>query len=479
MGAAYNNDTIKMVDSRAAAHTMNGFMYQRYYSLYKFFEEFNNEDYDTIGEEGYEDIDLTKKNGMTTIIQIKYHTTTTPESISKGSGLMKVIESMENINNLKKIDKIWYIAHNNGKNILNKDVIKVFKIDKKFTNIGKYVLLVPTNLKKKKKKDDDNNDYNDNDNDEYDDAEDNEKINEENNNNDNDKGFTINLINNDDKLDERYNKKINEIKKNKLHEKFSDVNFCNDYFEKFNFIDGLNINDLKLEICNKIGTTYDSFVGNVDDNERCLRTEAIFFTVFNIFDDKMFEIPGKTADSKQKRQLKFEKIKEKINEKIKMFSCDNLESELIKMYNAFFTDDRIEVWHKMQYVEKLDNLARDDLIKNKEGVVKCFCNLINNKNVEIDREKLNEIIVKIVWHAGQYEFYTEFCQIKKVVNVLQCCVNFFKGKNANKKRNGNDNYPKEKLLRILRGEQLSDRVELVKGTKKQLKKQLKKGIKEE
>lgn len=68
------------------------------------------------------------------------------------------------------------------------------------------------------------------------------------------------------------------------------------------------------------------FVGNM--GKRCLRTGAIFSLFFNVFDNKMFEIPEKTADSEQKRLLRFEKIKEKI----KMFSGNNFISELIKLY---------------------------------------------------------------------------------------------------------------------------------------------------
>src|SRR5439155_1540490 len=87
----------------------------------------------------------------------------------------------------------------------------------------------------------------------------------DNNQHDNDqddtdnKNFTIKLVNNEFKLKEKYDENIDKIRTNKFYDKFSNENFCNDFFSKFVFIDGLNINKLKSEIYEIIEKIYSDF----------------------------------------------------------------------------------------------------------------------------------------------------------------------------------------------------------------------------
>ena len=84
-------------ESRDASDPMNGYLYQRYYAIKLILENKNNEDIEYVVEEMHEDIDFLKYNeeneSKNKIIahQIKYYKNGDPETLTRGSGLYKVI----------------------------------------------------------------------------------------------------------------------------------------------------------------------------------------------------------------------------------------------------------------------------------------------------------------------------------------------------------------------------------------------------
>lgn len=82
-------------------------MYQRYYTILTFLDNINNDKYEYMMEEGYEDIDIIENTGIRTLIQIKYlEKATSEESLTNYSGLMKVITSDDNIKYIILMDII-------------------------------------------------------------------------------------------------------------------------------------------------------------------------------------------------------------------------------------------------------------------------------------------------------------------------------------------------------------------------------------
>lgn len=248
--------TANQNDNRVATYAMNGYMYQRYYTILWFLQEGNN--YEYILEEGNEDIDMIKSDNTKTLIQIKYlETSKSGDTISKDSGLMKVIKSSNNVNDIKLINNIKYITYSNCK-IYNANVKKAFE-DKKYANIGKYVLLALHWNNKTNK-------------------------------------LSSKLIMSDGKLNILFDKNIpNMIGKN-FYNIFSDAPFCNIYFSKFELMEGLSHNVLLNTIRNKISQMYSQYISLQNSNESI---DLILYSLFHMFATNMFIHPEKNTTGRQ------------------------------------------------------------------------------------------------------------------------------------------------------------------------------------
>lgn len=297
-----NNISI-MANNREAPESLNGFFYQRYCCIYYIL---NDNNFNYVLEEGYEDIDLIEINNQRKIIQVKYYNNYT-ESLTFGSGLYKIIIANYNKND---IDDITYFAFNNSENIYQQDLINVFTT-KKYYNIGKFLLLliykkhlllISKSLKGNKKINFDKKNK--------------QEIN-----------LDITYINN---IDDIYEKNKEEIKKilndKQVYDFFSNETNCNNYFSKFKLLKGYSYTELNTEIDKKIIYKYNIFINTNNDKNKELRITLVKNTILNLLTDKMFA-NIKSDD----RKIKSDDIINKITEKIKTYTNpDNLYYELLK-----------------------------------------------------------------------------------------------------------------------------------------------------
>jgi hypothetical protein len=341
------------MNKRDASNSINGYSYQRYMSIYYIL---NKSKYIAIKEEGAEDIDLYYENNDIDTIQVKYHTTDSPESLTKNDGLYKVIKSNYNKNNIRKI--IYQVYNTNENNIFNQDLIKAFE-NKLFENIGKYFILL--HYKKL-------------------------------NNNINIKN--IHNIN-------EYLKKI-EFNNNELNDEiflfFNNKENCIKYFSKFEFIESFSFNDLKKEIKKLISEKYDYFINDKSNIEyKDLKCFIIESTILNKLTNSMMI-------DKENRLIKFEELDKDINEQINTFSnSNNLYYELLKQQvniirknnyslNYEYIDiniDEYNVYYRISfYISILKNHKNNiniktcNIIKNKLiNMISSLHNLNNNENI--------------------------------------------------------------------------------------------------
>ena len=316
-----------MSNNRSAVESMNGFFYQRYYCIHNILHK---TDFEYILEEGYEDIDLIKHNSQRDIIQIKCHGNSI-ESLTYNSGLYKVI-----VSNFERddIDNIFYSAFNLNEQFFQEKLENAF-INKKYYNIGKYILLLRYN---------NNNELSD-------------KIH-----------FNINDI---DKIDSLYISYKDEIlkKPDKFFLFFDDENNCNNYLSKFKLEKGLSYNNLNESINKKIAELFHDFINTNNDENKKLRIELIKNTILNILTDIMFN------KKSTERIIKYDDIIIEINKNIKTYTDqNNLYYELLKQNEKIITN----TINNLIEINKKNNTLDD----GKKININMFLNQI--KNIKIN-----------------------------------------------------------------------------------------------
>lgn len=436
--------------ARVAADSMNGFMYQRYYSIYTFLCYQNECEF--FLEEGNEDIDRIKNDKTKIITQVKYHRNKTQrESITNNSGIMKVILAEDNIKDVDTITKIEYISYSPSNEHYTEGVKKAFD-DKKYCNIGKYVLLVATKQKNKnriKNKDA----YCD---EECGESEENDEEVEEHDFNVKHKArdtinkIDVKLITDDAKLNQIYNEWLSKAIEHSQYAYFSDEDFCEKYFSKFDLKDGVNRNVLANDIDEKIADIYQEFINDSDCNFKHIKICLIFNTIFSMFDYKSFNNAGKNPKEKKARSIKSSVINEEIQKLIKNFTNEkSLENELINSYKGLFRDENISNECKTVYLRTLSNIIDD-----KNQLVEHYCNWINDKSmIHIDRSELRAQTVMIVWsklfdrlQEGKYKTFND---IKTITGTLSACCSWDTTTRAHAYA-----FSKDKLLDIMKGNKI-------------------------
>jgi hypothetical protein len=376
--------------SRDASKSMNGYMYQRYYTILTFLDNINNDKYEYMMEEGYEDIDIIENTGIRTLIQIKYlEKATSEESLTNYSGLMKVITSDDNINNNKKIEKIEYKIYNPYG--YHKELNKAFKNRDRY-NIGKYILL----LRSKK----------------------------EINKNEKDKmNIDIRYINNTKKLNEWVKLYKNEIKKDELYKHFIKKKECNDYFSKFSLEEVKSYDNLIYELRNKIEKIYnESFIKHDNKKFKREKINILINKIFQIFTEDMFNRVAQNNDGK----LLISDIKKNINKTIKRLKNKN---NLLAEYLNSCEDQLFNKKITTQYKENIiDEINKD--IKDKLSVIRFYCDIINKwkklkdkQDLNIDINEINDKVIKHIFNQSKKEQYTNIDDIKKYYNVMGNCIN--------------------------------------------------------
>ena len=357
-----------MVNNREAPESLNGFFYQRYCSIYYIL---NDDNYEYILEEGYEDIDLIKINKQRNIIQVKYYGNSN-ESLTINSGLYKVIVANFNKND---VDTIQYYAYNTTENIYHDDLFKIFE-NKKYYNIGKFVLLLVYSnilLNEKKQK------INSNKNDELYEK---HKIN-----------FNITNIDNINELYEIHKQKIkNKLyktykkKNNKdIYDFFNNENNCNNYFVKFQLLKGFSYKKLNEKIDAKISEKFNNFIVANNNENKNLKILLIKNTILNFLTDEMFN-----NIKSEYRQIKSEVIFQKINENIKIYTnTDNLYYELLKQTEKIIINSINNKNNKLNINEYIDYIKQFE-IDPLENVSFCIC-LLNNYYNELNNNEINNI----------------------------------------------------------------------------------------
>jgi len=406
-----NNISI-MANNREAPESLNGFFYQRYCCIYYIL---NDNNFNYVLEEGYEDIDLIEINNQRKIIQVKYYNDYT-ESLTFGSGLYKVIIANYNKND---IDEITYFAFNNSENIYQKDLVNVFT-SKKYYNIGKFILLLiytnillnNTNLKGKEKK------------------EFNKKIKKE-------LDFDITDINNISDIYEKNKQKI----KNTLNDKykqaydfFSDETNCNNYFSKFKLLKGYSYTELNNEIDKKIINKFNTFINTNNDENKELRITLVKNTILNLLTDKMFA-NIKSDD----RKIKSDDIINKITEKIKTYTNpDNLYYELLKQTEQIIINSinkpHIERLNINGYINQIKQIKVES-IDNISFYI-CLLNNYYNELKESDIDYIKIYLINFILSKYKISNDTNNTLIKYLKMVL-------------KRKNNNYKIPHEKLIKLI------------------------------
>lgn len=391
-----------MSTNREAPEALNGFFYQRYCCIYYIL---NDNNFDYILEEGYEDIDLIKINNQRHIIQVKYYNNNT-ESLTSNAGLYKVILANYNKND---IDKITYFAFNNSKNIFHKDLTDVFT-HQKYYNIGKFILLLiyNTELKQSSKKES-------------------QKIN-----------FQITDIN--DNINHIYEQNKNEIKKiliNKYKQEydfFSNETNCNNYFSKFELLKGFSYTELNKEIDNKIINKYNTFVNTNNNENKELRISLIKNTMLNLLTDKMF-----TNIKSSDRKIQSNDIINCITEKIKTYTnSDNLYYELLKQTENIITNsinkNYIERLNINEFIIQINQIKPESL----DNISFYIC-LLNNHFNKINKDDVNYIKIYLV-NFISIKYKTSNKTNEKLIKYLKMIL---------KRKKDNFYCPHEKLIKLL------------------------------
>lgn len=380
------------MNNRDASASLKGYLYQRYCGINYLFDDMNIE---YIIEEGYEDIDLINANKNRICIQFKYYTAKN-ESLTVNSGLYKTIMA-----NYEKtdIDKIIYEAHNEMENIYADELFKVFA-EKKYYNIGKYILALIYKSK---------------------------------NENKNGQEFNINDIS-DFKY---YDKNANDIKKllckndENIYNFFSNEDNCNNYFGKFELKKGRRYDDVQKNISNNIAIKYSNFIDSVDDKMKNNKINFIKYTILEIFSEKLFQNKSK------ERAIKYSDIFNQVNDIIESLSdISNIKYELLKCHCRFIANELNN--NNLQKKNIGEHIIKTVKIDDLQSLHFYLC-LLNNVIDIMSDENIFDIKTDIILYC------LEHCKNKK--NTAFKLIDYL---SLVKKRNGkNFKVPCKKLIALI------------------------------
>lgn len=381
------------MSNRDASDSMNGYHYQRIWAI-----KILLDNYDTIKnilEEGNEDIDIEYENGDKEVIQIKYHRINKPESLTKDAGLMKVLSSIATLEN-KQIKQIKYISYMPNKNIYNEN-LKIAFDNKKYDNIGKYILLLKSDNKCK----------------------------------------TINIINNDSKLNDMYDANIKQIE---IYKYLDTIEKRNMFFSKVLLEDGLSYVELNKNIIESIKNKYSEFVLN-DNSTILIKASMIINKMYIYFCDKMFEYD---THRRNERKCAIQDIKNEITHMISI--CTNPQTlihELLQSYDKIMDNNNIS--ENNDIINNINNIIGNNIKYNIEWI-KWICKKMNAPYKQnINYEKLNNIIINLLHNIPR--IYTHINEIKKYYNILSHIIKF-------KKTDKSYSYPTTNIINIITGKQL-------------------------
>lgn len=302
------DNNIELIDenNRDASASMNGYCYQRYYAINLILDYKNDSDLKYVKEEGWEDVDFINiNNDRRKVYQMKYYKNGSPESLTCGSGLFKVIQA-EYINN-DKLDKIFMCVYCEGNSSYTS--IKKYFDDHNYDLIRKYFLMIYHNEIVKKN-----------------------KISIRSNMK---KDSIVNLYNKNEK-------RIKNIKSIKPKYELNDVNAlinffmnreeCNKYLEKIELHETEDFDTLKNNICDKIHEEFKFFYNDdQSDDYKVLKTAIIINKFFDILNDKMF--------NDNDRKLRISSIFDEIKMMIDTFrNTDNL---IIEIFDSLMSTSKI------------------------------------------------------------------------------------------------------------------------------------------
>jgi hypothetical protein len=323
MSSTTNNSTT----NRDASPSYNGYIYQRFYTIYLLLCNI----FDYILEEGYEDIDqITDKTRI--ITQLKYQKNGERESLTTDSGLLKVIKwYIDNPDKLEEITLIEYVVFNEESQTYCPGLVKLFH-NKEFEIIGKYCLILLHNQIV-------------------------DKTNKTNQIVDKKNTIKLDIRYDKNKISSIFNDNIDKLqhtdKLKYYFDKLTDSSFVNSYFSKFKLLEGDSFDKLKQNIVDKINKKYSDFIkSSTTSTKQQIKAEALLYHIFDKLTIKMF-----TNDINQdERQLNLDEINADINTFIEQFqNTDDLTNELLIQSSKYIKAEGVIPPNIIKTISNYDN----------------------------------------------------------------------------------------------------------------------------
>lgn len=375
-----------------AENSMNGFHYQRLYTILLILESFSDPEIIEVMEEKIEDCDFYCHNNKKILNQIKYHNSYANESITKDSGLYKVIKRNETIENINNIEKINYISYSQSENVFD-NLNKYFeKTDESYDALSKYLqMTICKDLSKNTILSD------------------------------------LKISSNFDKINEIYEenkdeflKSLSDTSNNKFNSLLLNKKQYKNYFSKFELVKGLSYKSLINEIHNQIKLHYYK-----NEDTKYNNLVIIRMLIYNLLMDNMFNDNNsiKINEIKNNSQIN-EFINNKLNnipllisnhinnyiDKINdVITEDNFImlkiyiDDIIKLYNNENNDEYLILMIKLinKYIQK-DNSNDSDTNKLKE--YKCLLCFQLVKKIIFNQNKYPIDLLNKIFHISQITF---------------------------------------------------------------------------
>jgi hypothetical protein len=354
-------------DLRDASTKINGYYYQRLYAIkiiLEHIDDTNKIENMRVLEEGDEDIDIIDNSNFKIITQIKYHNTDNPpsESLTKKSGLYKVIGGNWKKNKIKKIVYKVYSKNNSPYSD-----IKTHFDDKNYEYIEKLFLLLHI------------------------------KRNKEDHIKNNNSIIRINNI---------FNKYKNEIKKDntELYNFFTDTLQCTEYFSKFSLESAESHQNLDDYIIQKIKLKYKNFI-DIDGQTEEFKTMKTRI-IKNYINDQLINKMILHDTDQNKRQIKLKELCSNIENYINKFT--NQKSLFIEYLNTIDIDEKYIRDNNDDFKHLCNNLicniviltridiSQYDICKAIEKSLNVVRKLEKNKNQNME---LNILVSKLIFKS--------------------------------------------------------------------------------
>ena len=379
-----------------AESSMNGYHYQRLYTILLILESFDNPQITKVNEEYIEDCDFFSSTNELVLNQIKYHNSNTIESIAYNSGLYKVITRVEILEKYNNISQINYISYSKNKDVYN-NLNKFFEKTKESNELlRKYLQMIEYNnyLDCSKNK------------------------------------IPIRIDNEHEQIHNLYNQnkeKINNYlidnSNNYFYSLLLDNNISNNYFLKINLIKGEEYNVLIDKIDCLIKKNY-------YNNQHTNKTNLIIIRmlIYNYLMENMFGVNKAIKIDKIRNIDLIQKFILNKNDPIIFEKFSDTVNKIIQQENTNYTileilaDDNIQIYNEYKSSECLKNIINitNKYIEIKDGKqdfldkLKCFLfiNLSKSINNYID-DSSNKIICGKISHIMNISFIKGEAKIKK------------------------------------------------------------------